>query len=119
MRKPSFNIFHFPVSGLQNPESCATSYVSVQTQPIVETQTEDGISISRAKEGETATAYSVYGRKSNGEWEWIADFGNELMSWMFTAQLSAVLGVPIEETPFNLQPLEAAVYMMNNQGEPN
>lgn len=119
MRKPLFNLMTFPVSGLSNPEGCATAYVAISQQACFEYQSDGETHVRAALEGETPAYWGIYGRNVDGTVEWIADFGNELMCWMVSAQLAHILGVFVEGASYNVKPLEAAVYMMNHTGEPN
>lgn len=112
-------MLHFPISGLTDPEKCRTHYIAVQQQGVVSFIHEGETHIRAVEIGETPEYWALYGRKTSGEAEWVADFDNELMSWLFTAILATILGVPVEGHIFNIRALEAAVYMMNVQGATN
>lgn len=104
---------------LERPAECTTNFVAIVVYGTIEEKDGDGIAVRKANEGEEPHQWAVYGRCPDGTSEWVADFTNQLLAWFFTAHFAETLGVPVEEMMLNLNPLEAAVHMMNKKGVPN
>jgi hypothetical protein len=113
------NVLTFSTIGLQNPNVTTTNYTAIQHAGVVFTLINGETHVSVAQPDQKPDGFAVYGRSPEGMAEWIADFDSELHSMLFASTLSYVMGVPIEDKVFNVDAISAAIFTLNNQGQPN